>query len=63
MMTTNKRPFPMTDQERQITPLPGEVDPRDARRVAIHVAAVARLRPREQAKSAAAALPAKPGKR
>jgi len=43
-MTTSKRSFPLTDQDRQVTPLPGEVDPADARRVAQHVAAINRVR-------------------
>lgn len=39
-----ERSQPLTDQEKQLQPLPGEVDPKDARRVATHFAAVERLR-------------------
>jgi hypothetical protein len=41
---TNERPRPLTEQEMQVSPLPGEADPKDARRLATHIAAVERLR-------------------
>ena len=34
----------LTDQEKQVTPMPGEVGLKDARRMAIHFAAVTKLR-------------------
>lgn len=42
-MTNDRRRPPMTEQEMQVTPLPGEVDPKDAVRLARHFAVVTRL--------------------
>ncbi|HEX7638346.1 MAG TPA: hypothetical protein VF457_08115 [Burkholderiaceae bacterium] len=41
---TNERSQPLTEREMQVTPLPGEVNPQDARRIAKHIATVERLR-------------------
>lgn len=41
---TTERAVPLTDIDRQTMPLPGEVDPSDAHRVARHLVAVAKLK-------------------
>lgn len=43
MMTRTNKP-PLTEREMQLQPMPGEVELGDARRMAIHFAAVAKLR-------------------
>ena len=56
---TNERRPPMTEQEMQFLPLPGEIDPKDAPRMARHFAVVEKLR-LEAAQRAWAAKNAKP---
>lgn len=41
---TNELELKLTSLDRQLMPLPGEVDPKDAYRVALQLAAVAKLK-------------------
>jgi hypothetical protein len=50
----DERRAPLTEREMQTQPLPGEIDPKDARRVARHFAVVEKLRMEAAARAWAA---------